>query len=523
MSTPVSHAPQPWWRRKAGRVALFVLISSIIALLAANIGGFLLFLLVVIAAPLIWIQRSIEKDQRRFPRFLWIVYMVWWLIGSLFFWAFSIHFASFDLGWLARMLIGSDIPRLIVSALIGLIVALLLTALPVYLQATIAAKWVLALTRIYNITEWQAVRLMMSLILKSNPPFVIVENGEFKESQPPGLLPRIGGPGLVIIRPYNAVVFEQAGRVTRIEGPGEVLMRLDERIREVVELRMQARRVEATQVLTRDRVPFKITAGAGFRLERMEDLMTDDERLRTLPKRTWKSDSFPAAGRDPEQGKRDESRVHRSSVYKAVYGPRSGRKWQDQIQGDVEGELRRAVRMYNFGEIYNLDQPNDPQVRTTVLDEITERMKEGLRRSSARYGVIVLGASISTIEIDKMQNVQDAYFTALGAEWRKRIALTEAEAEGQAFAGRAKIQQRLMADLLQQFREALAEMARSGMAMSADVVDRYLQVSERLLQNVLTDHSTARRYLDTMETLARVSPSTIIAAGMDVAHLTRSE
>ena len=56
--------------------------------------------------------------------------------------------------------------------------------------------------------------------------------------------------------------------------------------------------------------------------------------------------------------------------------------------------------------------------------------------------------------------------------------------------------------------------------MSADVVDRYLQVSERLLQNVLTDHSTARRYLDTMETLARVSPSTIIAAGMDVAHLT---
>lgn len=56
--------------------------------------------------------------------------------------------------------------------------------------------------------------------------------------------------------------------------------------------------------------------------------------------------------------------------------------------------------------------------------------------------------------------------------------------------------------------------------MPREIVERYLQVAERLLQNILTDHSTARRYLETMATFASVSPNTVIAAGVDIADVT---
>jgi len=158
-----------------------------------------------------------------------------------------------------------------------------------------------------------------------------------------------------------------------------------------------------------------------------------------------------------------------------------------------------------------------------VLDNIIRTVLEALRGSTQQYGVYVRGMSIGTIEIEETENVGKAYFAALGAEWKKRMALTEAAGEEKVFEDRAKIQQRLldnMSGVLEHFRIALIDMSQSGIDMSAEVVERYLQVSENLLQNVVTDHSTARRYLETMKSLAQVNPSTIIAAGMDVANLT---
>jgi len=522
MAQTAGQASKPWWKSKWAKAVAFGIFTLLTALLAANIGGFLLFLAVMIVFPLIGIFWLIGKDKRRFPIVVWIAYTWWWIIGSLFYGAFNVSAESFELGWLAKILIGAEIPRLITSAAIGFVFALLITGLPIFLMATVAAKWVLALTRTYAVTNGQAIKLMIALILKINQPIWIVENGEHKEAEPKGWPSRIGGPGLVIIRPYNAVVFEQAGRVTRIEGPGEVRMNLDERIKEAVDLRLQSAGFDAEHVLTNDRVSLRVKGGAAFRVQRVEDLIADDPHLSRLPKRTWQSFTFPIAGRDASRNPQDDSRVHPKSAFNAVYVPKTGQKWVERVQGDAESEVRKVIRTYNFAEIYNLDAQPEPQVRETVLDEITEKVVERLRATARRYGVRALGASLKTIEIEDIEHVGKAYFMALGAEWRKRTAITDAEAEDQAFASRAMIQQRLILNLsnvMQKLRDALVEQSRTGAAISDEVINRYLQVSERILQNVVTDHATARRYLETLETLARVSPNTIIAAGMDVAHL----
>ncbi len=523
MAQTAGQASKPWWKSKWAKAVAFGVFTLLVALLAANIGGFLLFLFVMIAFPLIGIFWLIGKDKRRFPIVVWIAYTWWWVIGSLFYGAFNVSVESFALGWLAKILIGSEIPRLITSAVIGFVLAALLTGLPILAMATVAAKWVLALTRIYEVTNWQAVKLMIAFILKINQPVWIVEDGEYKESEPKGWPAGIGGPGLVIIRPYNAVVFQQAGRVTRIEGPGEVLMGVDERIREAVTLRTQGKPYEAAQVLTRDRVPLKILGGAGFRVQRVEDIESGKLNLNRLSDKARDEISFVAAGRDPDQGSQDANRVLRQSVYNAVYGPRSGQKWYEKVPGDAESEIRKVVRTYNFTDIYNFGETGtDPALQTKVLDEIAKTVTDALRESAAKFGVRVFGVSIRTIQIEEMDSIGKGYFAALGAEWRKRTAITDAEAEDQAFASRAMIQQRLIMNLsnvMQKLRDALVEQSHAGAAISDEVINRYLQVSERILHNVVTDHATARRYLETLETLARVSPNTIIAAGMDVATL----
>jgi hypothetical protein len=73
--------------------------------------------------------------------------------------------------------------------------------------------------------------------------------------------------------------------------------------------------------------------------------------------------------------------------------------------------------------------------------------------------------------------------------------------------------------VLGQFRDALAQMSGPGQPMPREIIERYLQLAERLLQNILTDHSTARRYLETMEVLASRSQQSVLAAGVNVTEM----
>jgi hypothetical protein len=451
----------------------------------------------------------------------WLIGVIWLLVGVLLFVGFSVQLATSEPVWLVQLFIRSGIMRVTNSVLLALFFATLAVLGFALLSSFFIASWILSESRPYGASLGQTMRLIFFKLIGLNPSTVVIEDGKIKESETKGDLPKLGGPGLVIIRPYNAVVFEQTGRITRIEGPGEVFLRLGERIKDVVDLRNQARGYEAVQVLTRDRVPLMITGGVGFRIQRLEDILETDAHLRRVSRHRWDPLSVLVAMGDSEEGIRDMGRVHRRSIYNAVYGPRSGRQWHEQVANDAEGEIRRAVRLFDFGQIYNQDAA-DTVVDVAVLEAITRQATDGLRRTAARYGVHVLGVGIRTIQIEQQDDIQEAYFAALGARWRNRVERAEVQVEGEAFRGRAQIQTEYMAavnGVLGQFRDALAQMSGPGQPMPREIIERYLQLAERLLQNILTDHSTARRYLETMEVLASRSQQSVLAAGVNVTEM----
>jgi hypothetical protein len=404
---------------------------------------------------------------------------------------------------------------LIISTLIGLVFGVAFVVLPLWVPASFAAQWMLALNKTYGLSYRQAVWMLIAFKLDFGQPVSIIDEGQEIEVKPKGWPSALGGPRLAIVRPYNAVVLEKEGRVTRVEGPGTVKIQPDERIKSAVDLRRQAKPYKVEKVFTRDRVPLRITGGVGYRVQRLDEYIEANPETTKISPSAWDKLSFLAAGKDSDQGRRDLSKVLHQSVYKAVYTPRTGQTWLEKVPGDVETEMRKVVREYDFGDIYD---PEAATKATRVLQEIIQRTTVLTRQSAQQYGVQVFGISVGSIEIDRAENLHNAYFGALVAEWSKRAAFTEHK----VFQDRAQIQTDLvdkMTYTLAGLKQALIDLAGSGIPISGEAVERYVQLSERILQNIIKDNSTADRYLETMVTLARLNPSTILAAGMDISQM----
>ena len=86
------------------------------------------------------------------------------------------------------------------------------------------------------------------------------------------MLSRLGGPGVLVVRPGNAVVLERGGKITRIVGPGVHQLKRFEGLKSsdgkgIVDLRTQFAPETATNVLTRDGIPLEIKAATVFKIE----------------------------------------------------------------------------------------------------------------------------------------------------------------------------------------------------------------------------------------------------------------
>jgi len=155
---------------------------------------------------------------------------------------------------------------------VALPAATLILAIPLLAVMWISSEYILGLNQGYGVTRGEALRLLFSLIFATNYLVAIVAEGKETKGKAGGLLKFLGGPGKVVIRPGNAVVFEQGGKVSRIEGPGVVITKRAEIIKAIVDLRPQFVLREVENVLTRDRVPLKLTLGIGFQIESKKDV-----------------------------------------------------------------------------------------------------------------------------------------------------------------------------------------------------------------------------------------------------------
>ena len=314
--------------------------------------------------------------------------------------------------------------QILFSLVVGILVGFLAVNIPLWAVLYASSEWVLALRGSDKVDRGLALRSLRSLVLGTQYPWLIVEDGEVTESKPKGLLPSIGGPGKAVIRPGHAVIFQRHGEIIQIRGPGLVNMGRHEEVRDIVQLKPMWLSDTVENVLTKDRIPLRITFGVGFQIEPKAE----------VHKRTPDGEPPDPVTSTPVLSD-DAYTVYEGSIRKAVFD--TAGDWKITTFGFAENLLRDIVATYYFDQIYkrrnepdHADDPGrfDPDERT--IREIEEKIFERHKAIAPSWGVHTRALDIKIIELPK--EAQDQMLDWWRTAWETRIALTKAEAEKQA-------------------------------------------------------------------------------------------
>jgi regulator of protease activity HflC (stomatin/prohibitin superfamily) len=313
--------------------------------------------------------------------------------------------------------------QILFSIVVGALVGYLIVNVPLWLVMWASSEWVLALHQIDNVDRRTTMRYLRSLILEYQYPWVIVEDGKITESKPKGVLPALGGPGKAVIRPGHAVVFQRHGKISRIAAPGLVQLERFEEIRDIVQLKPMWIGDTLENVLTRDRIPLRITFGVSFQIEPKTEA---DKRPR--------SDVSGGVALTPILSDGIYT-VYEGSVRKAVFDTAADWKATSFAVGD--SMLRDIVATYYFDQIFKrIDEPDhvespdrfNPDQRT--IHEIEQKILEGHRKAAATWGVYTKGVDIKIIELP--EEAREQMLEWWKTNWQTRIRLAKADAQKQA-------------------------------------------------------------------------------------------
>jgi len=422
---------------------------------------------------------------------------------------------------IVNFFIGGLAEQIILSTLVGLITGALVVGVPLLAVMLVSSEYILALHEVHGIKRRDALRVLWSLIMGINYPWVIIEDGKVTQSKPEGVLSEIGGPGVAVIRAGNAVVFELNGKISQVAGPGLVLLKQYERIKAIFELRPQSETRETENVLTKDRIPLTIVMGVGFQIEPKEVTVQRPE-------------SFvePNGEALSEVIGDDLYETYRATLEKAVYhAPPHG--WEVMTPGAAQSLLRDIIATYNFDEIFKLvdkakegSEGFDPDPRT--IKEIENEIVKRLSAGAPERGVHARWVDIREIRIreDVLGKVLDWW----GTEWEKRIAIKEAEGEREATIVRAdgeriallrsaqaearaltvleKVKAKARKEMIRQIVDALNQ-------VDKDMALRFTRLMEQLSCDMVTDSISARRYIEVLEVLAKSEGQKTIIIGGD--------
>jgi regulator of protease activity HflC (stomatin/prohibitin superfamily) len=417
---------------------------------------------------------------------------------------------------LLSFFVGGVAAKALVSIVAALLISALLLMAPILLVTYVSSEWILALHEVYGISRRQAMRLLLSLVFNTAYPYYFVEDGEITLTKPPGLLPKLGGPGIAVIRPYNAAAFELAGNITRIEGPGLVTTKRYESLKGATSLRKQWSSFTAESVLTKDHVPLTFHCGVGFRIESRQD---------TAKRVEEQSQAFEGSRFSGIIG--GDYPVYKRTIYRAVYGT-TETGWKLLSQGATETQLRAVLRQYRLEDLYRLEN-NELAEDKSVIDEIVDEVSRKINAISPTWGTTVSTFLIQSFDAPK--DVEQKLLELWATPYRKQQqeiaarATTEAirmrgEAEADAIAEVEKAKLVARENLIQ----VLTRSFLSGPAgTNVHLTERVISAVEKLSTALTTDTATAARYIEAIEKMATTAGTKVLMVGEQQRFLPRGD
>lgn len=389
----------------------------------------------------------------------------------------------------------------------ALVLSLFLVGATLLIAMFVSIEWILNMPEVRGVSRREALRLMSSMLFHTNYAYYVVEDGEIKESKPTGLLPALGGPGKVVIKPYNAVIFERSGEITRIEGPGLILTRRFEFPKAFFDLRKQWSAWTTEELLTRDHVPLRFNCGVGFRIESARETA---QRIKH-PIAEHLGGNFPGLISG-------DYKVYQHTLYRALYETTKA-GWQTTTQAVAETVLLNIVREYTLEEFYRLEAGQLEQDES-IMAKIVQETMERTSKITHTWGVTVTAFKITNFEAPR--EVKEKLAELWAARYAERSKLIEAKAERDAMATRGEGQaaalahvekvkatavQMLINQLLIGIREA------EQVKLDSHVIERFAAVVEQLSSNLVHDDLTAPRYIEALEKIAACETTKTIALG----------
>jgi regulator of protease activity HflC (stomatin/prohibitin superfamily) len=489
------------------RIAIF-LFAVLLILLIYSMGsiwvGHVVFFLAALAAT--WL---LEPNLRPLARTLVVLISMTLVLTTAFVQLLNslMHSGVIQQNTLLHSFLDEPEIRLLVSLMGALAISIVMVAITLAVAVWTSAEWILALREVEGVTLAQALRLLVTMMFRTAYAWYVVENGKITETKPKGMLPALGGPGKVVIRPYNAVIFERSGEITRIEGPGLVITDRFEMHKAIFDLRKQWITWRTEELLTRDHVPLRFNCGVGFRIESARETV---ERVKgPIPKHL--GGSFP----DVISG---DYKVYQHTLYRAVYETTEA-GWQTATRAVTETMLLNIVREYTLENFYRLEAGRLAQDES-IMDKIVQETMKRTNKITPSWGVTVTAFKITNFEAP--QEVKEKLLEMWAARYAERSKLIEAEAERGAMVTRGEGQaaalahvenvkatavQMLINQLLRGMREA------EQVDLPPEVIERFARVVEQLSSNLVHDDLTAPRYIEALEKIAASETTKTIALG----------
>lgn len=415
-------------------------------------------------------------------------------------------YAAFAIAWVSASLINSrmvpegDVPtqwEQLLPILAGLLLGLILPFLFWMVVIYVVARWILALSDSLGVSQHEAFNFVAARIFDIHQYYWIIENGKRTVNNDRGLLSKVGGPGLVVVRPGNVAVLERGGRTTRIVGPGAISLKRLEFLKEpvegkgIIDLRPQAVIGEAENVRTRDGIPLQIKVGMMYQVE---------------PKsRTDEQPGSHFAGGDattPILGA-PEYPVYEAIIRKVVFNTTPIGTLGMFPSGPIN-VMRDIVATYTLDEIFSLQDPNNPQPEQRTTYRIEQEVNK--RFNPSAVGVWFKGIDIREIRIP--EDVDKQWIKRWQAPIASQLRVREAEAERDAMLvtseGRAQSLERIEGARLKARTETVKAILGQVLdelnkVQNEDVLRGVIRIVQYMTTEVARDEEMALRYVEAMQ------------------------
>jgi regulator of protease activity HflC (stomatin/prohibitin superfamily) len=401
---------------------------------------------------------------------------------------------------------GASTARRATAAMGGLLTALVLVGGFWLAALYTSTTWILEVSKSLGIPWWDAFQYVATRVFGLGQRYVVVENGQILTESPPKMLSRFGGPGILVVKPGNAVVLEQGGRISDIVGQGvrplgrfEYLMRPVE-VKGIVDLRPQWKRTRVKNVLTSDGIPLQIIVGMGYQIEPQG--VTDRRPSSRL-----------AGGEATTPLVDGEYPVYKATIRNAVLATTAD-GWAGLFPAGPVLVLRDVVAAYTLDQIFPpaqvSHQPN-PDARTIrrIEDEVV-----------ARFDPRWAGVQFRSFDIEQIRMPEEIrermvrrWTAVVERDLKLRDAETERESIIQLSEGRAVSLERMEQvrfDAWQQASDSVegaiervtALMAKMAASSHPQIAANFIAVVEQLTVWFGQDQSTAMRYIEAIESVA---------------------